>query len=75
VAHRATAAHRAAPGQRLNDRTSTRPSACRASTAAEIAALALTLETSVPALFRADAEQIQLPEAAVSQEEYRAILP
>ena len=46
----------------------------RAFTAAEMAALALALDTSVPALFLADSEQIELPGAAVSAEDYRAIL-
>ena len=51
----------------------------RAFTAAELAALALVLDTSVPALFLAgtDADAgaaIELPAAAVSAEDYRAIL-
>jgi len=46
----------------------------RAFTAAELAALALALDTSVPALFLADAAPIELPGAAVSAEDYRAIL-
>ncbi len=46
----------------------------RAFTAAEMAALALVLETSVPALFLADAVPIDLPRAAVSAEDYRGIL-
>jgi len=46
----------------------------RAFTAAELAAFALALDTSVPALFLADAEQIDLPGASVSPEDYRAIL-
>jgi transcriptional regulator with XRE-family HTH domain len=46
----------------------------RAFTAAEMAALALVLETSVPALFLADAAPIELPGAAVSAEDYQAIL-
>jgi transcriptional regulator with XRE-family HTH domain len=46
----------------------------RAFTAAELAALALALDTSLPALFLADAEQIELPGRAVSPEDYRAIL-
>jgi transcriptional regulator with XRE-family HTH domain len=46
----------------------------RAFTAAEMAALALVLETSVPALFLADAAQIELPGAAVSAEDYQGIL-
>ena len=50
----------------------------RAFTAAELAALALVLDTSVPALFLADAgpgaAPIELPGAAVSAEDYRGIL-
>jgi len=46
----------------------------RAFTAAELAALALALDTSIPALFLADAAPIELPGAAVSAEDYRAIL-
>jgi len=46
----------------------------RAFTAAELAALALALDTSVPALFLADADQIELPGASVSAEDYRGIL-
>ncbi len=46
----------------------------RAFTAAEMAALALVLETSVPALFLADAVPIDLPRAAVPAEDYRGIL-
>ena len=46
----------------------------RAFTAAEMAALALALDTSVPALFLTDAEQIELPGAAISAEDYRGIL-
>lgn len=46
----------------------------RAFTAAELAALALALDTSVPALFLADADQIELPRAMVSPEDYRGIL-
>jgi transcriptional regulator with XRE-family HTH domain len=46
----------------------------RAFTAAEMAALALALETSIPALFLADAAQIELPGAAVSAEDYQGIL-
>src|SRR5262244_86171 len=44
----------------------------RAFTAAELAALALALDTSVPALFLADADQIDLPGASVSPEERRS---
>jgi transcriptional regulator with XRE-family HTH domain len=46
----------------------------RAFTAAEMAALALALDTSVPALFLADAAPVELPGAAVSAEDYQAIL-
>jgi transcriptional regulator with XRE-family HTH domain len=45
----------------------------RSFTAAELTALALALDTSVPALFRAE-ERIELPGRAVSPEEYRGIL-
>jgi transcriptional regulator with XRE-family HTH domain len=46
----------------------------RAFTAAELAAFALALDTSVPALFLADADQLELPGATVSAEDYRGIL-
>ena len=46
----------------------------RAFTAAELAALALALDTSVQALFRAEDDQIELPGRAISPEEYRGIL-
>ncbi len=46
----------------------------RAFTAAELAAVALALDTSVPALFLADAGPIELPGATISAEDYRAIL-
>jgi transcriptional regulator with XRE-family HTH domain len=46
----------------------------RAFTAAELAALALALDTSVPALFLTEADQIELPGTAVPAEDYRAIL-
>jgi transcriptional regulator with XRE-family HTH domain len=46
----------------------------RAFTAAELAALALALDTSVPALFLTDADQLELPGATVSAEDYRGIL-
>jgi transcriptional regulator with XRE-family HTH domain len=46
----------------------------RAFTAAELTALALALDTSVPALFITDADQIELPGTQVSAEDYRAIL-
>lgn len=45
----------------------------RAFTAAELAALALALDTSVPALFLAD-DAVDLPGAAVSAQDYRGIL-
>jgi len=46
----------------------------RAFTAAEIAALALVLETSVPALFLTEDESVELPGAVVSTEDYQGIL-
>jgi transcriptional regulator with XRE-family HTH domain len=46
----------------------------RAFTAAELAAVALALDTSIPALFLYDAEPIELPGATISAEDYRAIL-
>jgi transcriptional regulator with XRE-family HTH domain len=46
----------------------------RAFTAAELAAIALALDTSIPALFLTDSAQVELPGQAVSAEEYRAIL-
>src|SRR5882757_8689426 len=46
----------------------------RSFTAAELTALALVLDTSVPALFRAEDARIELPGGAVSPEEYRGIL-
>jgi transcriptional regulator with XRE-family HTH domain len=46
----------------------------RSFTAAELAALALALDTSVPALFRAEDDQVELPGRAVPIEEYRGIL-
>ena len=46
----------------------------RAFTAAEMAALALALDTSVPALFLADAAPVELPGVVVSAEEYQGIL-
>ena len=46
----------------------------RAFTATEMAALALALDTSVPALFLADAADIELPGAVVSAEDYQGIL-
>jgi transcriptional regulator with XRE-family HTH domain len=46
----------------------------RSFTAAELTALALALDTSVPTLFRADDESIELPRRSVSAQEYRGIL-
>src|ERR1700693_420948 len=46
----------------------------RAFTAAELAAVALALDTSIPALFLGDAGAIALPGATISAEDYRAIL-
>lgn len=46
----------------------------RSFTAAELTALALALDTSVPALFRAEDNQIELPGRAVSPDEYRGTL-
>jgi transcriptional regulator with XRE-family HTH domain len=46
----------------------------RSFTAAEVTALALALDTSVPTLFRADDESIELPRRTVSAQEYRGIL-
>ncbi|MFG1706682.1 helix-turn-helix domain-containing protein [Nonomuraea sp. M3C6] len=46
----------------------------RSFTAAELTALALVLDTSVPVLFRAEDDGIELPGRAVSPEEYRGIL-
>jgi transcriptional regulator with XRE-family HTH domain len=46
----------------------------RAFTAAELAAVALALDTSIPALFLSDAGPIELPGATVTAEDYRAIL-
>ena len=43
----------------------------RSFTAAELTALALALDTSVPTLFRADDEPIELPRRALSAQEYR----
>src|SRR5215472_9750508 len=43
----------------------------RAFTAAELAAFALALDTSVPALFLADADQLELPGTTISAEDYR----
>ena len=46
----------------------------RAFTAAELAAVALALDTSIPALFLTDVGPVELPGATVSAEDYRAIL-
>jgi transcriptional regulator with XRE-family HTH domain len=46
----------------------------RAFTAAELAAFALALDTSVPALFLADSDHLELPGATISAEDYRGIL-
>jgi transcriptional regulator with XRE-family HTH domain len=46
----------------------------RSFTAAELTALALALDTSVQALFRAEGEQIELPGRAISPEDYRGVL-
>jgi transcriptional regulator with XRE-family HTH domain len=46
----------------------------RAFTAAELAALALALDTSIPALFRTEAESIELPGSSVSPQDYKGIL-
>jgi transcriptional regulator with XRE-family HTH domain len=46
----------------------------RAFTAAELAAIALALDTSIPALFLTESGQIELPGQSVSAEDYRAIL-
>jgi transcriptional regulator with XRE-family HTH domain len=46
----------------------------RAFTAAELTALALVLDASVQALFRAEDVGIELPGGAVSREDYRGIL-
>jgi transcriptional regulator with XRE-family HTH domain len=46
----------------------------RAFTAAELTALALVLDTSVPALFRAGDAPIELPAQVVPAQEYRGLL-
>jgi transcriptional regulator with XRE-family HTH domain len=46
----------------------------RAFTAAELTALALALDTSLPALFRSGDAPIELPAASVPAEEYRDLL-
>jgi transcriptional regulator with XRE-family HTH domain len=46
----------------------------RAFTAAELAALALVLDTSLPALFLTDADRVELPGRIVSAPDYQGIL-
>ena len=46
----------------------------RSFTAAELTALALALDTSIQALFRAEDDQIELPGRVISGEEYRGTL-
>jgi transcriptional regulator with XRE-family HTH domain len=46
----------------------------RSFTAAELTALALVLDTSIQALFRAENDQVELPGRAISPEEYRGTL-
>ena len=46
----------------------------RAFTATELTALALALDTSIPALFLADEERVDLPGREISSEEYRGVL-
>jgi transcriptional regulator with XRE-family HTH domain len=46
----------------------------RSFAAAELTALALVLDTSVQALFRAEDDQVELPGRAISPEEYRGTL-
>jgi transcriptional regulator with XRE-family HTH domain len=46
----------------------------RSFTAAELVALALALDTSVPALFRTDEERVELPGGVIPAEEYRGTL-
>jgi transcriptional regulator with XRE-family HTH domain len=46
----------------------------RSFTAAELTALALALDTSVQALFRAESGPVELPGRAIAPEEYRSIL-
>lgn len=46
----------------------------RSFTAAELTALALALDTSVPALFRAEGNQVELPGRVISPDEYRGAL-
>lgn len=46
----------------------------RSFTAAELAALALVLDTSVQGLFRAESGPVELPGRAITPEDYRGIL-
>lgn len=46
----------------------------RSFTAAELAALAMALDTSVPALLHADTDRIELPGRVIEGQDYRAIL-
>ena len=46
----------------------------RSFTAAELTALALVLDTSIQALFRAEGNHVELPGRAIPSEEYRGIL-
>jgi transcriptional regulator with XRE-family HTH domain len=46
----------------------------RAFTAAELAAVALALDTSIPALFLSEAGSMELPGTTISAEDYRALL-
>ena len=46
----------------------------RSFTAAELTALALVLDTSIQALFRAEGNHVELPGLAIPSEEYRGIL-
>jgi transcriptional regulator with XRE-family HTH domain len=46
----------------------------RAFTAAELTALALALDTSVPVLLHADVEPVELPGTTLTADEYRALL-
>jgi transcriptional regulator with XRE-family HTH domain len=46
----------------------------RSFTAVELTALALALDTTIPTLFRAEGDEIDLPGRSVSAEEYRGLL-
>jgi len=46
----------------------------RAFTAAELAALALALDTSIPTLFAAEGEPVELPGSVISPRDYQALL-